>query len=46
VGNIEIVRNEALEKVYFRIPELISTMWHNNTEIAQLKQSITFSVNR
>ena len=45
VGNIEIVRNEQLEKVYFKMPKMILKMW-NNTEIKQVKHSITYRVNR
>jgi hypothetical protein len=45
VGNIEIVRNEQLEKVYFKMPKMLLKMW-NNTEIKQVKRSITYTVNR
>ncbi len=45
VGNIEIVRNEQLEKVYFRIPDICSKLWQN-TEIKELKDKLTYIVNR
>lgn len=45
IGCIEIVRENALENVYFRIPEMALQLW-KNSEIQILKETLLYTVNR